>query len=329
MIQSINKIVVTFTGWEQRFQDVASARQFDRLEWFFSDEIGAIVTQIADADVMVVGRIDAEILAAGRRLRLIQAFGGGVNGMLFPELVGSDVPLTCLKPCFGTVGAEHALAAMLSFTRRFHYSVQQSRLTQWDSGYDEVALPVDLEGGTVGIIGLGNMGKMIAQKAKCFGMRVLGLTRTLGATASDVDCRYTAAERDEMLSQCDFVVVAVPLTDATRGIVDAEFLESMKPSAYIIDCSGRPAVFDYEALVAAVTDGGIAGVSLQPGGVDPELGAPPPDADFWAHPNVVVTPCRGTSEQSVDLGLTLFFDNLCCLEKGEALRGLVDKDAGY
>ena len=100
MPQPIRKIVVTFTALEQLIRTAAEAQGFGGLEMFFSEEPQAIVRDIADADVAVVGLLSADILEAGKRLRLIQAFAGGVNSMLFPELVASSVPLTCLKPCF-------------------------------------------------------------------------------------------------------------------------------------------------------------------------------------------------------------------------------------
>jgi len=262
---ALQKILIGFTGWEARLQAAAEKNGFNGTICC-TDDADEQLRSVADANVLVPGALNAELLAAARKLAFIQAFSGGVEGILFPELVASEVPLACVKPLFATVAGEHALGAMLAFAHRFHHVPDALPMTQWDDGYDEVAGPFDLEGGTVGIVGVGNMGLGIATRARALGMRVLGLARTKRDVPA-VDRLYTRAQQDAFLSACDFVVIAVPLTEATAGMVDATFLLQMKPTAYLIDSSGRPRIFDYPALVEAVHSGAIAGASLQPGGV--------------------------------------------------------------
>ena len=324
---SIRKVVVTFSGWEREFQEAATNSGFSGALVCPSNP-AEIVVEIADADAVIVGDFNAEMLAAATDLQLIYAFSGGVNGMLFPELVASAVPMVCLKPIFGTVAAEHAIAAMLRFTRRFDHPPASAPMTQWDLGYDEVALPFDLEGCTVGIVGLGTMGSAIAQRARAMGMRVLGLTRT--PRQNDIaDGFYTNDRRASFLGACDFVVIAVPVTPATEGIIDAAFLQEMKSSAYLIDSSGRTVLFDFAALVSAIGAQTIAGVALQPGGAKEGVGIPPAEDPFWRRPNVYVTTCRGTSMQTNHKALELVMENLRRLDAGEPLLGLADKMAGY
>ena len=323
----IRKVVVTFTGWEREFQEAAAKNGFSGSILCCSDH-SEIIGELADADAVVIGDFNAQMLTAGKNLQLIHACSGGVNSMLFSELVASDVPMVCLKPVFGTVGAEHAIAAMLRFTRKFDHPPAAVPMTQWDGGYDDVAQPFDLEGCTVGIVGMGTMGSAVAQRARAMGMRVLGLTRT--PRKDDVaDGLYTADQQAIFLGACDFVVIAVPVTPATEGIVDTAFLQQMKSSAYLIDSSGRSVLFDYGALVAAISEDTIAGVALQPGGASDELGVPPVGDPFWLRPNVFVTPCRGTSVQTSARARDLILDNLRRADAGEPLLGLVDKVAGY
>ncbi len=326
---AVRRVVITFNAWEDRLRKGAAAHGYGDLELVFSEDKATILDRIGDAQVALVGLFDADMLRAGEALRWAHACSGGVNGLLFEELVASDLPLTCLKPVFSTVGAEHALAAMLGFARRLHFPAASTPLTQWDEGFDDPARPVDLAGGTAGIVGLGNMGRAIAARAHGLGMRVLGLARTHRAAPASVDALYTGAQRLVMLGQCHYVVIALPLTEATRRTVDNAFLGAMKPTAFLIDCSGRPAVFDYPALTRAIDDGTIAGVSLQPGGASADIGTPPPEDPFWRRPNVVVTPCRATSAQTDDKAVDLFFENLRRLEAGEPLLGVVDKEGGY
>jgi len=160
-------------------------------------------------------------------------------------------------------------------------------------------------------------------------MRVLGLARTARTQPPYIDQLYTPPQRGDLLAQADYAVLAVPVTPATRGMVDASFLGQMKKTAYLIDCSGRPALFNYPDLVAAIEGGRLAGVALQPGGLTEAMGAPPADAPFWQRPEVVVAPCRGTSVQNTQKAIALFFDNLRRFEAGQPLLGLVDKEAGY
>ena len=329
MTQPVRKILTTFTAWEGQFRQAAADQGFDKIEMVFADSKADILAQIGDADVAQVGLFNQAILRAGGKLRWIHVVSGGVNNMLFPELVESEIPLTCLKPIFGTVGAEHALAMMLTFSRRLNYPTNSTPMTQWDGGYDEAADPVDLEGATVGIIGLGNMGLALTGRAQTLGMRVLGLARSPRQKPPYLDRLFTPDERGQLLAQSDYVVIAVPLTGETHGMVNAGFLEEMKSSAYLIDCSGRPPLFDYAALVHAIEEGRIAGVALQPSGVSEELGTPPPDAVFWKNPNVIVSSCRSTSVGTTQKAVNLFFDNLKRFDAGEELVGLVDKRAGY
>jgi phosphoglycerate dehydrogenase-like enzyme len=254
---------------------------------------------------------------------------GGVEGLLFPEFVESPALLTCLKPIFGAPGAEHALAAMLMFTRRFHRNVAPSPMTQHDNGYDEQFQPVDLDGRTVGILGLGSMGRTLAEKASCLGMRVLALTRTSRSVPDCVEQSFQPGDLSGLVACCDFVVVAVPVTAQTRGMIDDSVLRCMKSDGVLIDCSGRPSLFDYHALERAIMEGWIAGVCLQPGGASPDQYIPARDAAFWQRENVVVSPCRGTSAETERKALDLFFDNLDRFESGQPLLGLVDKQAGY
>ena len=167
---------------------------------------------------------------------------------------------------------------------------------------------------------------VIQPDAKQIGMTVF---QRVARHAEAADATYTADQRAAFLGQCDFVVIAVPVTPATEGMIDAAFLGEMKSSAYLIDCSGRSVLFDYPALVEAITGQTIAGASLQPSGASAELRCPPADDPFWERPNVIVTPCRGTSVQTNDKARNLIFDNFRRLDSGEPLLGLVDKVAGY
>ena len=324
----VDKILITWEEWRDRILERAAVEECDGIEIVVAADRKTILKEVADAQVLQVGALDPEILARGNRLQWIHAMVGGAGHYLFPELVESPIPLTCSKPCFGTAGAEHALAAMLLFSRRIHH-LRRPPMTQWDPGRDGELQPFDLAGKTVGIIGLGYMGRTIARVCSSLGMRVLGTARRPRRRVDSVDELFSADRLPELLSASDFVVLAVPLTGETRSFMGRSQLRTMKPSAYLIDSSGRPPLFDYAALERALEEGWIAGVCVQPSGRHPDVRMPAANSRFWKRPQMVVTPCRGTSREQEDAVLDLFFRNLKRFRQGRPLEGLVDKRAGY
>ena len=322
---AVNKVVATWSGWSDRFRAEAVARGRAGLTIHCADDRGDLLRHLAGADAAIVGPWDAGLLAAAPRLRWVQAASGGVEGYLFPEFVASPVPFTCLKPVFGTIAAEHALASMLIFARRYHHALARP-LTPWDDAYGSGGDAVELAGKTAGIVGFGTMGRALAARARAFDMKVTAVARNPREAPPEVDLLVTPERLSEVLAASDYVVNCVPSTRETRNLVDAEFLAAMKPCAFLIDCSGRRGVFDFDALVRAVEEGWIAGVSLQPGAGE---GVPPAGSPFWKRDNVLVSPFRTTSHEGNERAVGLFFDNLERLEQGRPLLGLVDKQAGY
>ena len=125
-----------------------------------------------------------------------------------------------------------------------------------------------------------------------------------------VDLLVTPDRIMEIVGMSDYVVVAVPNTQQTRGMIGESLLRQMKETAYLIDVSGRAVLYDYSALVRAMEERWIAGVCLQPSGYQPDLGMPPADARFWQLDGVVLTPCRTTSREMAEYGPALVVENL-------------------
>ena len=216
---------------------------------------------------------------------------------------------------------------MLMFSRRNHVMVGTPKLTQRSPSQEVALSPVDIQGKTLGVLGMGGIGQAMAPRAKAMGMRVLGTARRTRETPEGVDLMYGADEAVGMVAESDFVAVAVPDTPETVGIVSEGLLAAMKRGAFVLDCSGRASLYDYRAMERALASGHLGGVCFQPAGDSP--GMPPEDSDFWKRDNVVVTTCRGTSSEQEDLCLGVFFENLRRFESGQSLLGLVDKTAGY
>jgi phosphoglycerate dehydrogenase-like enzyme len=275
-----------------------------------------LLERLVDAEVVFATHFDAEMLEVAQRLQWIHAASGGVASILFPELVASPVQLTCAKTTFDVPGAEYALSVMLAFARRLDYDMRQrpEQTFEWRE-------PFELKGKTVGVIGLGNIGQEIARKARCFDMQVVGLARRPRPCPPYLD-RVLAADRlPELLAVADFVVVAVPNTPETRGVIGEAELRTMKETAYLIDVSGRPALYDLEALSRALREGWIAGASLQIN--------PAPDSPLWELDRLLISFHRATSREQYDRFIELFCENLRRYQQGQPLLGIVNKEAGY
>lgn len=287
-------------------------------EVFVTDKRGEMLDFMVNAEVACVGAFDAEMLRVARNLRWIHAMSGGVGPFLFPEMVASPVPLTCIKECFDVPGSEYAFAVMLAFARRLDYDIRQRpfRTFEWRE-------PIELRDKTVGIIGLGNIGKAVARKARCFDMRVIGLARRPQPRPPDVDELVSSAQLPYLLSQSDFAVVAVPFTSQTLGLFGEVQLRMMKRTAYLVDVSGRPAIYDEVALQHALEEGWIAGASLQ------LAGTPADDWPLWEQENLLISFHRSCSQEQYDRGFDMFCENLHRYRRGQTLLGLVDKRLGY
>lgn len=214
--------------------------------------------------------------------------------------------------------AEYVVFVMLYFARRWPRMAAEQRARHWQ----RCAIDT-LEGKTLGVIGLGSVGRMVAKLARPFGMRVVG-TRRSGADA-DVDQAFTPDRLDAVLAQSDYVVLSVPSTPETAGMIGARELARMKPTAVLINIA-RGTLVDEAALIETLRSGRLAGAALDVVSREPLAS----DSPLWEMPNVLVTPHSMSTAHSENAWLTdLFCDNLRRYLNGEPLRNQVDKTRGY
>jgi phosphoglycerate dehydrogenase-like enzyme len=271
---------------------------------------------IGEADVLYGWNVPAHVLARAGRLRWFQNMGAGVERVLVPELP-PKAAVTRVAGIFGSWMAEYTLGWCLWTTQRVETFRASQRARRW-APID----PLRLHGATLCVVGLGDIGRVIARAAHGFGMNVIGLSRS-GRRVPATSAVYRTAERGRALARADFVVLTVPLTAATRGLIGARELAAMRPTAWLINVARGPIV-DEAALVEALRERRIGGAVLDVFATEPL----PPDHPLWGLDNVVITP--HISGPSVpDEIAPIFEENLRRFLAGRPLRFAVDRRRGY
>jgi glyoxylate/hydroxypyruvate reductase A len=277
------------------------------------DEAAGLIGQ---AEILYGWNVPPALLARAERLRWIQAMGAGVEKFLVPELPESVI-VTRAPGIFGPWMGEYTLAWCAWITQRIEEFRRLQRERRW-----EPLIPERLGGKTLTIVGLGDIGREIARRARAFGMRVVGVSRSAKKVAG-VDAVYRPSGIRRALARCDFAVVVLPLTAETRGLIGEPELRAMKPAAWLFNI-GRGPVVQEAALLRALDDKWIAGAVLDVFDTEPL----PPDHPFWQRENVVVTPHISGPTLPEEIA-PIFNDNLRRYLAGRTLRYVVDRSRGY
>lgn len=263
-------------------------------------------------------------------LRWYQSVSAGVdrlrgNSVLDPD---SGVIVTTASGVHSEIICEYVFCSILMFNRGWHTMVDLQRRHIWAHESPEYPLPGrELTGRTMGIVGLGNIGRRIAQVAHAFGMKVLAMRfSTRGSEPDpDVDQSYPVEQLRSMLALCDYVVLSMPLTGRTAKMIGEAELRAMRPDAYLVNIA-RGGVVDEPALICALQEGWIAGAGLDV--TDPE--PPRNDSPLYDLPNVILTPhVAGATEHYERRLAELFADNLRRYRAGQPLRNQYDARRGY
>lgn len=269
------------------------------------------------------GALLREVFGMCPRVQWVHNRSAGLDGVLFPEIVESPVPLTNGSGVFSPSLGEFALAAILYFAKDLRRMVRSQEAGRWDQ-FDIT----EIVGQTVGIVGYGDIGRAVATRVKAMGMRVLAVKRH-GPPLYNVDPLvtqiYSPDRLHEMLRQSDYVVVSAPLTAETKGMIGGSAFAAMKPEAVIVNV-GRGPVIDEAALVEALSNGRIKGAALDV--FDKE---PLPDGHpFYSLRNVLLSPhCADHTPDWLERAMQFFVDQFARYAKGEPLLNVVDKQLGY
>jgi phosphoglycerate dehydrogenase-like enzyme len=256
------------------------------------------------------------------RLQWVHSLSAGLESILFPALAESTVPMTNGRGVFKDSLGEFVVASVLHFAKDLRRMVRNQEVARWEQFDVEM-----VAGKTLGVIGYGEIGRAAAVRAHALGMKIHVIRRRPQLSDEDpiVEKSYSIAQRGDMMAACDYLMLAAPLTNETRGLVGAAELARMKPSAVVINV-GRGPVIDEAALVAALQNGTIKGAALDV--FDKE---PLPDGHaFWGLSNVLLSPhCADHTATWTDEAMQFFLENMRRYQSGEPLQNLVDKKSGY
>jgi len=296
----------------------------DAMDVAYAETADEVSGAIADADVVFAWRARRELLEDAwprrTRLRWIQAASAGVDSLLFPALVDSDVVVTNATGIFDDAIAEWAVGMMVLFAKGVLGVLERQRRAEWRHELTE-----SIAGRNALVVGVGGIGRAIGRNARALGMDVLGVGRTARAGDDVFRAILGVDELAEVLPWADFVIDALPGTDKTRRVFDAAAFAAMRPGARFLNV-GRGSTVDEAALVAALRERRLAGAALDVFEQEPL----PENSALWAMPNVVVSPhmsgdFAGWHESVVEL----FLRNLLRFVRGERLVGVVDKRLGF
>jgi phosphoglycerate dehydrogenase-like enzyme len=279
------------------------------------------------ADIVLGWAVRRENFACAARLRWIQLTAAGVGSQLFPELVDSPVFLTNARGLHAVSMAEHALGVMLAFARKLHLARDAQARCRWvqEPQWAEPPPFGQLSGGTLGLVGFGAVGTALAERARALGMRVLAVRRHPADDPAPADAQWGTERLGELIERADWLVLAVPLTPATRGVIGRAELARLRPHAILVNL-GRGPLVDERALAEALSAGRIAGAALDVFEEEPLPRASP----LWGMPQVIVTPhVSGFGPRFWERTCELFARNLRHWLAGEPLENVVDKRAGY
>jgi len=260
-------------------------------------------------------------------LRWIHTGTAGIASLLYPELVESDVILTNSAGVHAPAIAETAIAMMLHFARGFDCAVRSQAARRWDTSpfADRPETVTELAGSTVGILGLGGIGREVAKRALALGMRVHATRRSGRPAPGDIELFNGPNATSRVIEHADFIIVCLPSTPATRNLLDADAIGRMKPNAVLINVA-RGEVVDEHALADALRENRLRGAGLDVFRTEPL----PSNSPLWDLSNVLITPhVSATTPQFWVRETELIRENVARYLAGRGLRNVVDRSLGY
>ena len=320
-----------------QLRDVSPRLQVRQETSHTADEVAAALRRHPGVEILYGAQMPPDLLSLAPRLRWLQLHSAGADHLLGHPVMAADVAVTTTSGIHAVPIAEYVMASILAFRWRVPLWTRCQRDHRWPSGRWDLYARPELRGSTIGILGYGSIGREVARLARAFGMRVLAVSRSgnradpgyqvedIGDPAGEIpEAVYPTADMGEVLPQCDYVVVALPLTPATTHALGEAELRAMKPTAYLVNIA-RGAIVDEAALARALAEGWIGGAGLDVFEEEPL----PADSPLWELDTALLSPhVAGFSPRYDERAVKLFAANLARylgVDPERALRGTVRK----
>ena len=310
-------------GLEKAIPDLQ--KRHPEVEFAYCDDRAKTGEAIEDADVYV-GWLNRDVFLAAKKLKWIQSPSSGINYYLaIPELVESDVLLTSARGTHGACLAESVFGMIFAFTRGVRQAVVDQPQHRWAAGEIRPHL-IELTGMTMGIVGLGMVGRSIAKRAAAFDMRIVAVDMYPKDKPDHVSELWGLDRLHEMLRQSDFVVVTVPYTPETDGMIGAKEIAQMKATAMLVGIS-RGHIIDEQAMVAALKSGQLAAAASDVFAQEPL----PAGSELWDVENLLIMPhVAGGTQYEGKYIVEILFENVERFLQGNLpLRNQIDKVRGF
>jgi len=273
-----------------------------------------------DVNCVVGWRIPPEVFRRLPNLMWVQSISVGVEDWLPDAVLSPDVIVTNTKGIYADEIAEYIIWALMTLSRRLDVVIKNQGKRRWRQIFG-----TGVSGKTIGIVGLGHVGRATARLAMSLGMQVVGIYRD-GSTKNDVGENTVAgSELDSVLDRLDVLAICLPLTEETRSLIGSDVIDGMKQGSILINVS-RAAIIDYESLLGALKQGHLGGAALDVFDKEPLRRWSP----LWKVPNLLITPHISALTHEYKAKVAgLVCDNLEKLRSGNKLECVVDRAKGY
>lgn len=312
----MNKLLILSVD-AAKYDELIKAANLSQLEVVTAGDSVAAAELIAGCNIILGDpKLVGEVLASAGQLLWVQSSWAGVDYLCQPDL-RRDYVLTGAKGIFGPLISEYVMTYLFALERQIFTMFSNQSQKRWRPLAYRPSHEI-----TLGIIGLGSIGQQLAQTARNFGMRVIGLNRS-GRPCDGVELVYTEDDLAGFFKTPDYVVLTLPETPKTRHFINADVLKLMKSSTVLMNV-GRGSIINEDDLVAALLDGVIGGAVLDVFAIEPLA----QDSPLWQLPNVYVTPHNAATSFPEDI-VGIFVENYQRFMRKETMCHIIDFDLGY
>lgn len=276
--------------------------------------------RLYDSDILIGFGLGfpSDVFDRNKNLKFVQALGTGVDGITDRPGLAKDIPVASTRGMHGPQMSELAFMVMLALSRNFPKTLENQKIHLWERWEPHV-----LYKKTVGLLGVGLIAEALARRCKAFEMKVVGISGSL-RKVENIDEMRSRTNLSEAVKDLDYLLVLAPATADNKNLIDAEILDAMKPSAYLVNIS-RGGVLDEHAIIDALKSGSIAGAGLDVFEKEPL----PADSTLWDVPNLIISPHNaGMSESYVEQAMPIIENNLRAFLSGtlQDMINLVERD---